>query len=104
MTFTSTLKKTPVKELLRALNSEKEYLFFDISVFNVGASINIKCTDTYKEINRNTWNGYDFLFENDSTTKFYIVQTLKGFLENDLSKFRKPSQIKRAKQLIKIHA
>jgi len=77
MTLTSILSETPINQLKRALKSNKSYLFFDISVFNVGACINIKCTDTYKEINRNTWNGYDFIIENDSTTKYYIEQTLK---------------------------
>jgi hypothetical protein len=103
MTLTNTLKETPTKELLRALNSDKAYLFFDISVFNVGASIFIKCTDTYKEINSNTWNGYDFLIENDSTTKFYICETLKHFLKEDVLKFKTESQLKRAKKLILIH-
>ena len=103
MTLTSTLSQTPVKELLRSLNSDKEYLFFNISIFNAGASIFIKCTDTYKEINHRTWNGYDFIIENDTTTKFYIVETLKDFLENDISKFKTESQLKRAKQLIEIH-
>lgn len=83
MTLTSTLAATPTKELLRAYNSDKEYLFFDISVFNVGAAISIICTDHYKEINQNTWNGYDFMIENDSTTKFYIFNALKERITED---------------------
>lgn len=79
-TLTSILKVTPIKELLRAVNSDKEYLFFDISVFNVGMQINIRCTNTYKQLNRNTWNGYDFFVENCNTTKFYIVETLKELI------------------------
>jgi hypothetical protein len=78
MTLTSVLKGTPVNELLRAINSNKEYLLFTISVFNTGASIWVKCTNVYKEINRNNWNGYDFIIENDHTTKFYIASTLKN--------------------------
>lgn len=77
MTLTSILKQTPLKELKRALNSSKEYLFFNISVFNTGAIIRIKCTNIYKEINYNTWNGYDFIICNDSTTKYYIQQAIK---------------------------
>ena len=100
MTLTHALKETPVKELLRALNSQKNYLFFDISVFNVGASIFVKCTDTYKEINRNTWNGYNFLIENDSTTKFYISKTLQNLIEETPENFNS-SQLRRAKKLIK---
>ena len=77
MTLTSVLSETNTKDLLRAINSNKEYLFFDISVFNAGAVINIKCTDIYKEINPNTWNGYDFIIENDETTKYYIAKELE---------------------------
>jgi len=76
MTLTSILSETPVKELKRALNSTKEYLYFDISVFNVGALIKIICTDRFKHINPNTWNGYNFIIENDDTTKYYIQQIL----------------------------
>jgi hypothetical protein len=78
MTLTSVLQATPTTELRRALNSQKEYLYFDISVFNVGVSVNIKCTNTYKEPSPTTWNGYDFIIENDDTTNFYINEELKS--------------------------
>ena len=83
MTLTSILKQTPLKELKRALNSNKEYLFFNISVFNVGASIHIKCTNNYKEPNYDTWNGYDFIICNDYTTKYYIEQAIKEINPNN---------------------
>jgi len=76
MTLTSTLTEAPTRELLRAYNSEKAYLYFDISVFNVGASINIICTDQFKQPSARTCNGYNFLIENDDTTKFYILWAL----------------------------
>jgi len=53
-------------------------LYFDVSVFNVGASINIKCTDTFKQPSERTWNGYDFIIENDDTTKYYIEKELNN--------------------------
>lgn len=102
MTLTATLQETPVNELLRALNSQKNYLFFDISVFNAGANISVKCTDTHKQINRNNWNGYDFLIENDSTTKFYIAKTLQELIKETPEKFNS-SQLKKAQKLIKIN-
>jgi len=82
MTLLHYLAETPTKELKRAYNSDKGYLFFDISVFNVGVSIFIKCTDTYKEINQKTWNGCNFYLENDSTTKYYIEQELNNRKNN----------------------
>jgi hypothetical protein len=78
MTLTSTLSETTTKELKRALNSPKAYLYFDISVFNVGAAISIKCTDNFKQPRYRTWNGYDFIIENDETTKFYLTEELKN--------------------------
>ncbi|HEY6143698.1 MAG TPA: hypothetical protein VIV55_09840 [Flavobacterium sp.] len=100
MTLTTTLENTQTSELLRAYNSNKEYLFFDISVFNAGASIHIKCTDNYKEINRNTWNGYDFILENDSTTKYYILSTLKDRLLYKEGHILSDKEIKKINQII----
>lgn len=77
MTLTAIIKETPTKELLRALNSVKNYCYFDISVFNVGMAISIKNTDNYKQDSANSWNGYNFCIENDDTTKYYISQELK---------------------------
>ena len=77
MSLTSTLSETTTEELRRALNSPKEYLYFDISVFNVGACIRIKCTNKFCPPSYRTWNGYDFLVENDDTTKFYITKELE---------------------------
>ena len=80
MTLTNVLSQTNSKTLLRALNSQKNYLYFDISVFNVGASINIICTNIFKETIARTWNGYDFIVENDYATKFYITNELNSRL------------------------
>ena len=52
------------KDLNRVLkNNSKEYVFFNISVFNSGTVVKIKLTNTEKEINYNTWNGYDFYID-----------------------------------------
>jgi len=60
-TLISTYGATPIKELLRAFNSNKEYLNFKVSIFNVGAAISINCTDNYCTPYDN---GYDFIIEN----------------------------------------
>jgi hypothetical protein len=78
MTLTCTLSETDTKELKRALKSQKCYLYFAISVFNSGAAIRVKCTNNYTPPAYNTWNGYDFILENDETTKYYINQELKN--------------------------
>ena len=83
MTLTSTLQAASTKDLQRVSKSNKEYLYFDISVFNVGARVQIKCTDTFKEPSYRTWNGYDFIVENDDTTNFYIKEELKSRSKNN---------------------
>jgi len=99
-TLINILENANVNDLLRAVNSTKEYLYFDISVFNVGASIFIKCTDTFKEPSARTWNGYDFIIENDSTTNYYILGALKTIL-NDMTVTKTDRQIERIKLILK---
>ena len=65
MTLTNIISELSDKQLNRVLNTNKAYLYFKISVFNVGANIQIICTDNYKHISNRTWNGYDFCTENN---------------------------------------
>jgi len=101
MTLLTTLKEAPTKELLRAYNSEKEYLYFDISVFNVGASISIICTDTFKQINYGSWNGYDCIHENDYLMNDFILEVFKDRIKNDVLKIKSRNQLKRIESIIK---
>jgi len=80
MNLNDIIQATSTPELLRAYKSNKEYLYFNISVFNVGVNIWIKCTNKYKVPNPNTWNGYDFIIEND-----YFINEL---IENEINKRR----------------
>ena len=86
MTLLTILRETDTKVLVRSLASSKAYLYFDISVFNAGTVINIKCTDRYKEDSARSWNGQNFCLENDSTTKYYISKELQ---QRELSKYQK---------------
>jgi hypothetical protein len=97
----NTLENTETAQLLRAYYSTKAYLIFDISVFNAGISIFIKCTDIFKFMNNNTWNGNDFIIENDNTIKYYIVMTLKQRINIDLGYKITPNQLKRIKKILK---
>lgn len=60
-------------DLLRAFNSNKEYLSFEFSVFNVGTVAKVKCTDRYKEP---YCNGYDFIIENKSIVTHYTLKEI----------------------------
>jgi len=70
-----TLKETNTRYLLKMINSDKEYFLFDISVFNVGARIDVICTNNYKESNLS--NGYNFYLCNDFDTIYLIEKELE---------------------------
>lgn len=66
------LKLVTIKDLKSAIKSDKEYIYFDVSVFNVGASVSIVCTNKTNHFNDNNWNGYDMIIENDQDLKDYM--------------------------------
>ena len=78
MNLKDIIKETQTPQLLRASKSNKEYFYFNISVFNVGVNISIKCTNNYKEPNYNKWNGYDFIIENNFDTLELIENELNN--------------------------
>ena len=78
MNIQDIIQETSTPELLRASKSNKEYFYFNISVFNVGVNIRIKCTNNYKEPNYNTWNGYYFIIENSFNTSEIIENELNN--------------------------
>lgn len=96
----NTLLSTNTGDLLRAYYSNKEYVLFNISVFNAGVSISIKCTNIYKEINPNTWNGYDFICENGRDLKEQIKSALENIL-NDFMINKTDNEIKRINKLLR---
>lgn len=51
------------KQIKRIKNTNKEYVYFHVSVSNMGCVVRVKCSNVYKEFNPNTWNGYDFILE-----------------------------------------
>ena len=69
-----------LKQLNKIYNSNKEYIFVDISVFNVGAKIDIVCTNNYDKYSKKieSWNneGYDILLENS----YELHYTLEGMI------------------------
>lgn len=101
-TVENRLKDLKIDELLKIYNSNKEYIFFDISVFNIGARINIILTNNYNKYSKYlegyNFNGYDFILSNDFDL-FYMVEEIlcKKFLSEDLSKLSayKLSQLKK---------
>jgi hypothetical protein len=74
------------KQLNRMKNSQKNYFFFDISVFNTGAVTRVICTDNYKEINHRTWNGYNSIHENDRLVHELVLSEIRDRKELKQSK------------------
>jgi len=98
LTLIGTINQTPIKELLRAIKSDKGYLYFDISVFSRSTNILIRSIDSPEPISPHTWNGYDFIIENDNTSKGYIIESLKKRLKSITDK----SQLMIVKKAISI--
>nr|DAY73280.1 MAG TPA: hypothetical protein [Caudoviricetes sp.] len=57
------LSELSEKQIKRIKNTSKEYIYFHVSVFNAGCVVRVKCSNLYKDINSNTWNGCDFMLE-----------------------------------------
>tara|TARA_B110000046_G_scaffold58722_1_gene65819 strand:- start:7760 stop:8137 length:378 start_codon:yes stop_codon:yes gene_type:complete len=106
------LKKTSTKYLLQALTKykeEKKYLYIYKPYSSVNYVINwdemmgifIKRTNVFQKINKNNWNGVDFIIENNQNTKFHITEILKERLVKESSMFY-GKQIERANELIRI--
>lgn len=80
MNLYSAIKQASTPQLVKALNSEKDYLLFEVTKNNVADQVKILCTDTYKELKANSLN---FYFENCSITKGYMYMQLRERVEAD---------------------
>lgn len=58
-----------IMQLAEAVSEGKEYLRVDISVFNAGAVFDFKYSNEYPEIDKENWNGYDYVVDVDSFIK-----------------------------------
>lgn len=93
-TFEDRLKDLKIDDLLKIHNSNKEYIYFNISVFNIGTRIRIILTNNYdkysKYLEGYNFNGYNFILSNDFDL-FYMVEAIlcKKFLSEDLNKLSK---------------
>jgi hypothetical protein len=77
MIINDILKSANSNDLIRAYFSDKNYIFFDISVFNVGVNCNVICTNDSQKINFDTFNGYDCVIDNDYYFKAIILDEIK---------------------------
>lgn len=76
-TFEDKIKEISTKDLLRIINTDKEYIIVNFSVFNSGAAVWVTCTNTYKDIfNSSTYNGYDFIFTLYQEELYTIIKVL----------------------------
>lgn len=67
-----------IGDLLRAFNSNKEYIKIEFNVCNAGVATRVICTDRYSEPEDN---GYDFILCNDSEIHYTLEEILKNRLK-----------------------
>lgn len=80
MNLYSAIKEASTPQLIKALNSDKDYLLFEIAKNNVKDHVKVICTDTYKELRANN---PSFYFENCSITKGYMYMQLKERIQEE---------------------
>lgn len=61
------------KQIKRIKNTNKEYIYFYVSVFNAGSRVRLKCSDTYKNIPQN---GYNFVLESTDANRCLTLLNL----------------------------
>ena len=64
------------RDLKRAYNSQKQFLYFNFDIFNTGVRAYIICTNRLPQINPDLHNGYDFFLHNDYDTMVIIGDIL----------------------------
>jgi len=74
------LTELSVNDLKRMQNSPKGWFLFNVSVFNAGTVVAVKCTDTFKNFGNN-WNGYDIIVSNDDEVQRFVKSELSKKLE-----------------------
>lgn len=80
-TLKDRLEDISTKDLLRVINTNKEYIVFNYHVFNVGAKIDVICTDHFERYNKYLEDGYSFVIslytEEYETIKEILTDRLK---------------------------
>lgn len=71
-------ENTNDRDLKRATNSDKEYLYIQVSVFNAEISVNLTCSKHFQHFTENNWNGYDLVVENTEDVKQAIEAVIKN--------------------------
>jgi len=81
-TLEDQLLELSINDLYRLWSCNKDYLVIDISVFNVGASYKIICTNDFNKYQNISEDGYSFILSND----YEINATIEGMLLKKIDK------------------
>ncbi len=81
MTKTQTLRMCSINDLVRAYKTQRNYIYFTFTFCDTTQKFTVKLntTDKYK-IEQYTWNGLNYIIENDKPTKFLIREILNTIL------------------------
>jgi len=88
-TFEDKTKEISTKDLLRIINTNKEFIVIDISVFNVGENIKVICTDNLEKYQNVGDDGYSFIFSLYGRELHSIINILVNRYENIISSWTK---------------
>lgn len=72
----ATIEAMDDKQRNRILNTTKEYVIVRCSIFNAGAIIRVKCTNTYVNVRNN--NGYDYIIESAN-----MIRYVRSYIKNN---------------------
>ena len=64
----ATISEMDDKQRSRITKTAKEYVIVRCSIFNAGATVNVKCTDNYVNVRNNS--GYDYIIDSASMARY----------------------------------
>lgn len=72
----ATISEMNDKQRNRIVNTTKEYVIVRCSIFNVGAIVRVKCTDTFVNVRNSS--GYDYIIDSA-----YMARCVRSYIKNN---------------------
>lgn len=72
----ATIEEMDDSQRNRILNTKKEYVRVKCSIFNAGAIVDVKCTDTFKNVRAGS--GYNYIIESAN-----MIRYVRSYIKNN---------------------
>lgn len=72
----ATISEMDDKQRSRIVNTTKEYVIVRCSIFNAGAIIRVKCTNTFVNVRNN--NGYNYIIDSAN-----MIRYVRSYIKNN---------------------